>query len=122
MSWTDTPGIAESCSIKYATAFACPGCSGCRDWKDVSARRWASSFAGSICASISAIGFGDGLGVGVGLGVAVGAIDAAGDAVAGAADVGAVGDEVKVTTRSGIAPHATKRIANRTARALILLG
>src|SRR5688500_11286683 len=96
MSWTDTPGIAESCSIRYATAFACPGCSGCRDWKDVRARRWASSFAGSICASTSAIGFGDGVGVGVGLAVAVGASDAVGVAVAGATDVAAVGRDVEV--------------------------
>jgi hypothetical protein len=71
---------------------------------------------------ISAIGFGDGLGVGVGLGVAVGATDALGVAVAGATDVAAVGEDVKVATRPGIASHATKRIASSTARGLILLG
>jgi hypothetical protein len=59
--------------------------------------------------------------VGVGLGVAVGATDAAGVAVAGAADVPALGDEVNVP-RPGIASHATTRIASSTARALILLG
>jgi hypothetical protein len=60
--------------------------------------------------------------MGVGLGAAVGATDAVGVAVGGATDVAAVGRDVKVATRSGIAPHATKRIASGTASALILLG
>ena len=88
----------------------------------MSARRWSSSFAGSICARISAIGLGDGLGDGVGLGVAVGATDAVGVAVAEAADLAAVGDDVTVATLPGVAPHATNKTASRTAKALILLG
>jgi hypothetical protein len=60
--------------------------------------------------------------MGVGLGAAVEATDAVGVAVTGATDVAAVGRDVNVATRSGIAPHATKRIASSTARALILLG
>jgi hypothetical protein len=70
--------------------------------------------------SISAIGFGDGLGVGVGRGVNVGATDAVG--VAAATDGAAVGDALDVDTRPGTASHATNRIANSTAHALILLG
>ena len=76
--------------------------------------------------SISAIGFGDGLGVGVGLAVgvgldvAVGATDAVGFAVA--TDGAALGDALDADTRPGAASHATNRIANSTARTLILLG
>jgi hypothetical protein len=63
---------------------------------------------------------GDGLGVGVGRGVAVGAADAVGVGVATV--LAAVGDDVTVATLPGVAPQATNRTANRTARALILLG
>jgi hypothetical protein len=48
--------------------------------------------------------------------------DGVGVAVTDAADPAAVGDEVKVTTRPGIASHATKRIAKSRLSALILLG
>jgi hypothetical protein len=82
---------------------------------------WSSSFAGSICASISAIGRGDAVGVGDRLGVGDGANVGVGLGVAVGATDG-LGDVVKVTTRPGIASHATKITARRRPRALILLG
>src|SRR5712692_6246697 len=97
-------------------AFACPGCSGWRDWNDASARMWSSSFAGSICARTSAIGLAVGPGVVVGRAVAVEAMDALGVAAV------APGDDEDANTRPGTASHATITISSSAARALIVLG
>src|SRR5690348_6768467 len=98
-------------------AFACPGCSGWRDWNDASARMWSSSFAGSICARTSAIGVGVGLGVLVGRAAAVAAMDALGVAADGP------GDDEELNTRPGMtASQATITTSSSAARALIVLG
>jgi hypothetical protein len=59
-------------------------------------------------------------GVAVGLGVAVAAADRLGVVVA--TERVALGDDVKVTTRPGIASQATKITARSRPRTLILLG
>src|SRR5919197_4565240 len=86
------PGIAPSCSFKYATAFAWLGWRTSREPNDASAFMWSTSFAISIRSSTAPIGRDVGAAVGVAeddAGVAValddGAVPAGDGAEAGAA-------------------------------------
>src|SRR5438445_13857586 len=78
-----TPGIAPSCSLRYATAFACCGLRTSREPNEASATMWSLSFAGSMSSSTAAIGRGVGAGVGkavaVGIALAVVADDTGGE-------------------------------------------
>src|SRR6267378_550565 len=67
---TVMPGIAPSCSLRYATAFACCGLRTSREPNEASATMWSSSLAGSMPSRTAAIG--RGVGAGVGKAVAVG--------------------------------------------------
>src|SRR5438445_10980099 len=81
-----TPGIAPSCSLRYATAFACCGLRTSREPNEASATMWSLSLAGSMPSSTAAIGLG--VGAGVGRAVAVGiALTAAADDTGGDGNV-----------------------------------